>query len=94
MFSFITDRGWKAVWTAVTLASFAVMFALNFLLGSPGGLVWWSMIKIFLLALQFGGITAYLFRKNMKKALVSFWITVLCLGLLSLIAPVLAPFGS
>ena len=93
MFSFITDREWKAVWTAVTLASFAVMFALNFLFGSPGGLVWWSMIKIFLLALQFGGITAYLFRKNLKKALVSFWITVLCLGLLSLIAPVLAPFA-
>ena len=39
MFSFITDRGWKAVWTAVTLASFAVMFALNFLLTGWFGLV-------------------------------------------------------
>lgn len=81
---------WKRWWAAATLIPFCLAFFLSWYFGAPGGYELFSQVKVFLLFLQVGFVTAYFIRHHLKRAAVHLWLTIGFLWLLSLIVPYLA----
>ena len=81
---------WKRWWAAATLIPFCLAFFLSWYFGAPGGYEPFSQVKVFLLFLQVGFVTAYFIRHHLKRAAVHLWLTICFLWLLSLIVPYLA----
>ena len=81
---------WKRWWAAATLIPFCLAFFLSWYFGAPGGYEPFSQVKVFLLFLQVGFVTAYFIRHHLKRAAVHLWLTIGFLWLLSLIVPYLA----
>lgn len=81
---------WKIWWSIATLVPFCCAFFLSWYFGAPGGWEPFSQVKVFLLFLQVGFVTAYFIRHNLKRAAVHLWLTVFFLWGLSLIVPYLS----
>lgn len=81
---------WLCWWGITTLLPFAVTFFLSWYFSSPGGYQPYSQIKLFLLFMQIGFITAYFLHYRLMKAVCSLWGTVAFLFLLSLVVPYLS----
>lgn len=59
---------WKRWWAIATLVPFTIALFLSWYFGAPGGYAFASQIKVFLLFLQVGFVTAYFIRHDLKKA--------------------------
>ena len=81
---------WKRWWLIATIVPFCFAFFLSWYFGAPGGYEPFSQVKVFLLFLQVGFVTAYFIRHDLKKAAVHLWITIICLWALSLVVPYLS----
>ena len=81
---------WKRWWLIATLVPFCFAFFLSWYFGMPGGYEPFSQVKVFLLFLQVGFITAYFMRHHLKKAAIHLWLTIIFLWALSLIVPYLS----
>lgn len=81
---------WKRWWLIATLVPFYFAFFLSWYFGMPGGYEPFSQVKVFLLFLQVGFITAYFIRHHLTKAAVHLWLTIIFLWALSLIVPFLS----
>ena len=81
---------WKIWWAIATLVPFGFSFFLSWYFGAPGGFELSSQVKVFLLFLQVGFVTAYFIRHRLTRAAVHLWITIGFLWLLSLIVPYLS----
>lgn len=81
---------WKRWWLIATFVPFCFAFFLSWYFGAPGGYEPFSQVKVFLLFLQVGFVTAYFIRHDLKKAAVHLWITIICLWALSLVVPYLS----
>lgn len=81
---------WKRWWLIATLVPFCFAFFLSWYFGMPGGYEPFSQVKVFLLFLQVGFITAYFIRHHLTKAAVHLWLTIIFLWALSLIVPFLS----
>lgn len=81
---------WKRWWLIATLVPFCFAFFLSWYFGMPGGYEPFSQVKVFLLFLQVGFITAYFIRHHLTKAAVHLWLTIIFLWGLSLIVPLLS----
>ena len=81
---------WKRWWAIATLLPFCLAFFLSWYFGAPGGYEPFSQVKVFLLFLQVGFVTAYFLRHHLKKAAIHLWLTIAFLWGLSLIVPYLA----
>jgi len=81
---------WKIWWAIATLVPFGFSFFLSWYFGAPGGFELSSQVKVFLLFLQVGFVTAYFIRHHLTRAAVHLWITIGFLWLLSLIVPYLS----
>lgn len=65
-------------------------FFLSWYFGAPGGYEPFSQVKVFLLFLQVGFVTAYFIRHHLKKAAIHLWLTIAFLWILSLVVPYLS----
>ena len=81
---------WKRWWLIATFVPFCFAFFLSWYFGAPGGYEPFSQVKVFLLFLQVGFVTAYFIRHDLKKAAVHLWITIISLWALSLVVPYLS----
>ena len=81
---------WKRWWLIATIVPFCFAFFLSWYFGAPGGYEPFSQVKVFLLFLQVGFVTAYFIRHDLKKAAVHLWITIISLWALSLVVPYLS----
>ena len=81
---------WKTWWAVATLVPFGLAFFLSWYFGAPGGYELFSQVKVFLLFLQVGFVTAYFIRHHLTRAAVHLWLTIACLWGLSLIVPYLS----
>lgn len=81
---------WKRWWLIATILPFCLAFFLSWYFGAPGGYELFSQIKIFLLFLQVGFVTAYFIRHHLKKAAIHLWMTIIFLWALSLVVPYLS----
>ena len=81
---------WKTWWAVATLVPFGLAFFLSWYFGAPGGYELFSQVKVFLLFLQVGFVTAYFIRHHLPRAAVHLWLTIACLWGLSLIVPYLS----
>lgn len=81
---------WRIWWAIATLVPFGFSFFLSWYFGAPGGFELSSQVKVFLLFLQVGFVTAYFIRHRLTRAAVHLWITIGFLWLLSLIVPYLS----
>ncbi len=81
---------WKIWWAIATLVPFGLSFFLSWYFGAPGGYELFSQVKVFLLFLQVGFITAYFIRHRLHRAAMHLWATIGVLWLLSLIVPYLS----
>ena len=81
---------WKRWWLIATLVPFCLAFFLSWYFGAPGGYEPFSQVKVFLLFLQVGFVTAYFIRHHLKKAAVHLWLTIGFLWILSLVVPYLS----
>lgn len=81
---------WKIWWAIATLVPFGLAFFLSWYFGAPGGYELFSQVKVFLLFLQVGFVTAYFIRHHLPRAAVHLWLTIAFLWGLSLIVPYLS----
>ena len=81
---------WIYWWAFATFIPVGITFFLSWYFGAPGGYQPYSLIKLFLLFLQTGFVTAYFIRRHLLKAIVSLWLTITFLFGLSLIVPYLS----
>lgn len=81
---------WKRWWLIATLVPFCLAFFLSWYFGAPGGYEPFSQVKVFLLFLQVGFVTAYFIRHHLKKAAIHLWLTIAFLWILSLVVPYLS----
>ena len=81
---------WKRWWLIATLVPFCLAFFLSWYFGAPGGYEPFSQVKVFLLFLQVGFVTAYFIRHHLKKAAIHLWLTIGFLWILSLVVPYLS----
>ncbi len=81
---------WKIWWAIATLVPFGLSFFLSWYFGAPGGYELFSQVKVFLLFLQVGFVTAYFIRHHLPRAAVHLWLTIAFLWVLSLIVPYLS----
>lgn len=84
------SKRWYIWWALATLVPFDIVLSLSWLFGAPGGYQMFSQVKLFLLFLQVGFVTAYFIRHHLPKAAMHLWATLLLLFLLSLIVPYLS----
>lgn len=61
---------WKIWWAIATLVPFGFSFFLSWYFGAPGGFELSSQVKVFLLFLQVGFVTAYFIRHRLTRAAV------------------------
>lgn len=81
---------WKRWWAIATLVPFTIALFLSWYFGAPGGYAFASQIKVLLLFLQVGFVTAYFIRHDLKKAALHLWLTIAFLWALGLIVPFLS----
>ena len=81
---------WKRWWLIATMVPFGLAFLLSIYFGAPGGYEPFSMVKVFLLFLQVGFVTAYFIRHHLKRAAIHLWLTIAFLWILSLVVPFLS----
>ena len=81
---------WKIWWAIATLVPFGLAFFLSWYFGAPGGYELFSQVKVFLLFLQVGFVTAYFIRHHLPRAAVHLWLTIAFLWGMSLIVPYLS----
>lgn len=81
---------WKRWWLIATLVPFCLAFFLSWYFGAPWGYEPFSQVKVFLLFLQVGFVTAYFIRHHLKKAAIHLWLTIAFLWILSLVVPYLS----
>ena len=62
---------WIYWWAFATFIPVGITFFLSWYFGAPGGYQPYSLIKLFLLFLQTGFVTAYFIRRHLLKAIVS-----------------------
>lgn len=81
---------WLYWWAFATIIPAGLTIFLSWYFGVPGGYQPYSLIKLFLLFLQVGFVTAYFVRRHLVKAIASLWGTIAFLFVLSLIVPYLS----
>lgn len=81
---------WIYWWVIATICPVAITFFLSWYFGAPGGYQPYSLIKLFLLFIQVGFVTAYFIRRRLKNAIISLWGTIIFLFALSMIVPYLS----